>query len=64
MGYEHLDLSSQNFCNPAACLEKSFGNAASNIVYRVCRRRTGNMESNETGKVEIGDNFQSQQNVN
>ena len=35
-----------------------------NIVNRVGRQRPGNMESNETGQVEIGDNFQSQQNAN
>ena len=64
MGYEHLNLSSQNLRDQAARLEKSLGNAASNIVSRVGRRRPGNMESNETGQVEIGDNFQSQQDAN
>ena len=64
MGYEHLDLSSQNLRDHAAGLEKSLGNAASNIVNRVGRRRTVNMESNETGQAEVGDNFQLQRDAN
>ena len=64
MGYEHLDLSSQNLRDHAARLEKSLGNAASNIVNRVGRRRTVNMESNETGQAEISDNFQLQRDAN
>ena len=59
MGYAYLDLSSQTLRDQAARLEKSLGNAASNIVKRLGRRRPGNMESNKTRQVEIGDNFQS-----
>ena len=54
MVYKYLDLLNQSLLDQPARLEKTFGNAASNILSRVGRRqRRGNLESNKTGQVEI-----------